>query len=154
MTGWCSIPASSPAYPSSNGQAERMVQTAKNLLCKCSQDNTIINTPLRDTPVYNNLPSPAEVLQGRILRGNLPIVTIAKRFPKGYTRKLVRDNFETRATTTNAYRDRKAGNAKPVLNPGDRVRARIQGSWTPAMLIDRCDNARSYIIRMNNGIET
>ncbi len=31
---------SSPAYPWSNGQAERMVQTAKNLLRKCSQDNT------------------------------------------------------------------------------------------------------------------
>ena len=31
---------SSHAYPRSNGQAERMVQTAKNLLRKCSQDNT------------------------------------------------------------------------------------------------------------------
>ena len=65
----------------------------------------------------------------------------------------MRDNFETRATTTKAYHDRKAGNAKPVLKPGDRVRARIQGSWTPAMVIDRSDNPRSYIIRMNNGTE-
>ena len=53
----------------------------------------------------------------------------------------MRDNFETRATTTKAYHDRKAGNAKPVLKPGDRVRARIQGSWTPAMVIDRSDSA-------------
>ena len=137
---------SSPAYPRSNGQAERMVQTAKNVLRKCSQDNTDYQQgllALRDTPISNNLPSPAELLQGRRLRGNLPIVTIAKRFPKGYNRKLVRDNFETRATTTKADHDRKAGNAKPVLNPGDRVRARIQGSWTPAMVIDRSDNPRS-----------
>ena len=147
---------SSPAYPRSNGQAERMVQTAKNLLRKCSQDNTDYQQgllALRDTPIANNLPSPAELLQGRRLRGNLPIVTVAKRFPKGYNRKLVRDNFETRATTTKAYHDRKAGNAKPVLKPGDRVRARIQGSWTPAMIIDLSDKPRSYIIRMNNGTE-
>ena len=71
---------SRPAYPRSNGQAERMVQTAKNLLRKCSQDNTDYQQgllALRDTPISNNLPSPAELLQGRRLRGNLPIVTIA-----------------------------------------------------------------------------
>ena len=146
---------SSPEYPRSNGQAERMVQTANNLLCKCSQYNTDYQQgllALRDTPISNNLPSSAKLLQGRRLRSNLglPIVTIAKRFPKGYNMILVRDNVETRATTTKAYHDRKAGNAQPVLKPGDRVRAGIQGSWTPAMDIDRSDNPRSYIIRMNN----
>ena len=52
---------SNPAYPRSNGQAERMVQTAKNLLRKCSQDNTDYQQgmlALRDTPIKNNLPSP------------------------------------------------------------------------------------------------
>ena len=67
--------------------------------------------------------------------------------------KLVRDNFETRATTTKACHDGKAGNTKPVLKPGDRIRARIQGSWTPAMIINLSDKPRSYIIRMNNGTE-
>ena len=52
-----------------------------------------------------------------------------------------------------ACHDGKAGNAKAVLKPGDRVRARIQGSWTPAMIIDLSDKPRSYIIRMNNGTE-
>ena len=85
---------SSPAYSRSNGQPERMVQTAKNLLRKCSQDNTDYQQgllALRDTPIANNLPSPAELLQGRRLRGNLPIVTVAKRFPKGYSSVNVND---------------------------------------------------------------
>ncbi|KAI0213778.1 hypothetical protein LSAT2_001146 [Lamellibrachia satsuma] len=51
------------------------------------------------------------------------------------------------------YHDRKAGNAKPVLKPGDHVRARIQGSWTPATTVDLDDKPRSYVIRTNNGTE-
>ena len=63
------------------------------------------------------------LLQGRRLRGNRN-----KRFPKGYNRKLIKENVESRATNAKVYHVRKADNTKPVLKPGDHVRVRIQGS--------------------------
>ena len=101
----------------------------------------------------SSLPSPSILLQGRRLRGNFPIVAVAKRFPKGDNRKLVKENSDNRANNAKMYHDRKAGNAKPVLKPGDDVRARIQVSWTPATIVGLGDKYRSYVIRTKNGTE-
>ena len=64
---------SSPHYPRSNGHAERSVQTIKNILRKA-------NDPLLAMLIYRSTPlpwcklSPAELLMGRKLRTNLPIL--------------------------------------------------------------------------------
>jgi hypothetical protein len=67
---------SSPHHPRSNGLAERFVQTAKNLLKKCKEDNTDIELALlmaRSTPA-ENLPSSAERLFKRKIRAPISFV--------------------------------------------------------------------------------
>ncbi|PIK40122.1 hypothetical protein BSL78_23023 [Apostichopus japonicus] len=66
---------SSPGYPQSNGMAERMVQTAKNVLKKAEQSNQdphLALLELRNTPIDSNLQSPAQILMGRRLKSTLP----------------------------------------------------------------------------------
>ena len=61
---------SSPKYPQSNGEAERMVQTTKNLLTK-SDDPYEGLFAYRTTPLENGF-SQAEICMGRRLRTTLP----------------------------------------------------------------------------------
>ena len=63
---------SSPKYAQSNGEAERAVQTIKNLLKKAS-DPYMALLCYRTTPL-NNGSSPAQLLMGRQLRSNLPMI--------------------------------------------------------------------------------
>ena len=61
---------SSPKYPQSNGEAERMVQKTRNLLTK-SDDLYEALLAYRATPLENEF-SPAELCMGRRLRTTLP----------------------------------------------------------------------------------
>ena len=58
--------SSSPLHPQSNGLSERTVQTVKDLLHKCKESGT---------PLSHDLPSPAELLNGRVYQTNLPAVS-------------------------------------------------------------------------------
>ena len=69
---------SSPMYSQSNGFSERTVQTVKDLLHKCKesgQDPHLAMLCLRSTPLSHDLPSPAELLNGRVYQTNLPAVS-------------------------------------------------------------------------------
>ena len=59
-------------YPQSNGEAERAVQTAKNFIKKADNLDMALLC-YRTTPIHNGR-SPAELLMGRKLRSNLPIL--------------------------------------------------------------------------------
>ena len=64
---------SSPLHPQSNGLSERTVQTVKDLLHKCKesgQDPHLAMLCLRGTPLGHDLPSPAELLNGRVYQTN------------------------------------------------------------------------------------
>nr|XP_037272732.1 uncharacterized protein K02A2.6-like [Rhipicephalus microplus] len=64
---------SSPRYPQSNGEAERMVRTIKELLLKAT-DPFLALLAYRNTPgVYGY--SPAQLLMGRSLRNRVPATT-------------------------------------------------------------------------------
>ena len=63
---------SSPHYPQSNGQVERMVQTIKGLLMK-SDDPCPALLAYRLTPFPWCELSPAELLMGRRLRSGVPL---------------------------------------------------------------------------------
>ena len=73
---------SSPTFPQSNGLAESCVKIVKNLLKKSKNDGSDFNLNLL---VYRSSPldfgkSPAELMFGRKIRSNLPMVQkISKR---------------------------------------------------------------------------
>ena len=66
---------SSPTYARANGQAERMVQVAKNLVKTSSAEGTSYYLGLqeiRNPPITNSMLTPAQLLQGRTLRSKIP----------------------------------------------------------------------------------
>lgn len=68
----------SPYYPQANGFIERTVQTVKNLLQKCREsgaDPHLAMLCLRSTPLDHNIASPAELLNSRVYRANLPCIS-------------------------------------------------------------------------------
>ena len=62
---------SSPKFAQANGEAERAVQTAKNMIRKCD-DLDLALLCYRTTPIHNGW-SPSELLMGRLLRSNIPV---------------------------------------------------------------------------------
>ncbi|KAJ8886646.1 hypothetical protein PR048_012858 [Dryococelus australis] len=66
--------SSSPGYPQSNGLAEHHVQSIKQMLKKAVEDRKDIMLAFleyRNTPIYNTLQSPEQLLFSRRLRGLL-----------------------------------------------------------------------------------
>ena len=68
--------SSSPRYAQSNGFAERMVQTVKNILRKATMDDIdpdLALLCLRTTRISNKIRSPLELLMSRKGKANLPV---------------------------------------------------------------------------------
>lgn len=115
---------SSPYFPQSNGEAERAVQTVKEML-KRSDDPYLSLLNYRSTPIQGGIYSPAELLMSRTLRTTLP-TTRKQRTPK------VPDAEEVRARDKQA-KDRQKKNfdqyhgvrVLPDLKTGSKV-------WIPA----------------------
>ncbi|XP_067944934.1 uncharacterized protein [Watersipora subatra] len=138
---------SSPGYARSNGQVERAIQTVKQLTTKTIKDGHCFwNTlqMLQNTPLASNLPSPAQLLQGRTLFEGIP--TQAKcLFPRAYNREEVRANFEARQRSMKANHDSKKTPKRIVLSEGRPVCFRSQkGNWEPAIIKEHHTQARSH----------
>jgi hypothetical protein len=124
---------SSPAYPRSNGQAERMVQTAKNLIRKCTAENKSYYSglrALRNTPA-DNLPSPAKLLQGRVLNEGLPTKE-QELFPRSYDYMQVKAIMQGKIQSMKQNHDKHVKSEHKPLNIGDKVRVRVDKSWEHA----------------------
>jgi len=79
------IITSSPTYPKSNGQAERRVQTVKQLMRKAvesKQDVAIALLQYRNTPVAGCEYTPAQFMFNRSLHTKLPTLSATDRDPK------------------------------------------------------------------------
>ena len=132
---------SSSLYPQSNGEAERAVQTAKNIL-KNNTDPHLGFLAYRTTPLHNGQ-SPSELLMRRTLRSTLPITQEAlKKYPTG--------NPDELRTREEQYRDKSAQNynrrhwtiALPPLTSGDTVWIRDQNKF--GAIQKRLSSPRSY----------
>ena len=127
---------SSPHYPQSNGEVERTVKTAKDLIIK-SEDPYLAFLSYRSTPLENSY-TPAELLMGRKLCSTLPVA------PEKVTPKL--PNLEHLQKPERAYKLQQAENCNkrhrtsvlPELNPDDKVW--IPDKNSPATPIIRCQN--------------
>lgn len=65
---------SSPLHSSGNGQVERSIGTIKAMMKKCSRSGSdwlVGLMHIKNTPIADGLPSPSELLQGRIIRDSL-----------------------------------------------------------------------------------
>ena len=117
---------SSPHFPSSNGLVEKAVQTVKNIISKSIESGTDPYLGLlayRSTPLDNHK-SPAELLMGRTLKTDLPVVE---------NQLNVKDSKAVVAWKTKkkeiqkAYHDREA-KPLPPLKQGEMVRIYDQRS--------------------------
>ncbi|XP_030831434.1 uncharacterized protein LOC115920236 [Strongylocentrotus purpuratus] len=140
---------SSPHYPRSNGLAERMVRTVKNLLKKCSQtgqDSQLAMSHLRATPVDSHMRSPAEMLFGRPIRTTLPSHNLSRE-------STTTDHLLNRQSKMKETHDRHAGPDLPPLHVGQPVRVLHpkDHTWIPAKVSKVCDEPRSYEVSTPNG---
>ena len=139
------LATSSPTYPQSNGQAERAVQTVKNLLHKAimsGQDPYVALMQYRTTP-FSGIPySPAQMLMGRQLRGKLPISSKLLQPAIVKARPLL-------VQCQNAQKQQydKSAKALPPLQPGDSIHVQPGGKWEPGVVIKADKAPRSYIVR-------
>ena len=133
---------SSPKYPQSNGEAERMVQTTKNLLTK-SDDPYEALLAYRATPLENGF-SPAELYMGRRLRTTLP-TTPSKLTPQWpELTKLREKEAKIKTEQTKDYNRRHAVKELSHLSPGDRVY--IPDRKENAVVVAKTPEPRSYYL--------
>ena len=137
---------SSPKYPQSNGEAERTVQTMKNLLTKAEDPHEAL-LAYRATPLENGF-SPAELCMGRRLRTTLPTI-LSKLIPQWPELAKLRETEEKIKTKQVVYYNQRHG-AKELssLLPGDRVY--VPDRRENAVVVSKTPEPRSYLIETDS----
>ena len=144
---------SSPAYPQSNGLAEKTVQTIKNIMTRSKADG---RKPLfaileyRNTPV-DNLASPAQLLMGRRLQSILPSAPRHLE-PATVDPATVIARRKQLQAKQKQYYDRSA-RPQEALTSGDKVYFQPSKGekWIPACVTAKAGTPRSYILKTDNG---
>lgn len=144
---------SSPGYPQSNGMAERMVQTAKNVLKKAEQSNQdphLALLELRNTPIDSDLQSPAQILMGRRLKSTLPASKELLK-PQNHS-DFVRHTLVQKQHLQKEYFNRQAKPLTPI-SEGDVVRVinQTNGTWEPAVVKSKLRSPRSFHVQTQQG---
>ena len=126
-----------------------MVQTVKKIMLKVRQSSTDPDLSLlclRTTPIDNNLPSPAKLLYSWQLRSDLPL--LSSHTPQDTA---VHKNLQAHQRTQEKYHDRSTCDLPP-LHTGQHVHlTETNGTWTPATLVEKKPELRSYTVRTPNG---
>lgn len=143
---------SSPHYPQSNGFIERQIQTVKRTLTRSKSAGTDPDMALlilRSTPLDCHLASPAELLNARKFKSNLP-VKINNTSPN---RDDIADRLSERQDLQKSYHDQTACKELPPLVPGQSVRIRdeVSKQWEPAIVSSKLDTPRSYQVQTSTG---
>ena len=146
--------SSSPTHAQSNDMAERAVQTARNIITKCTEDGSNIHLAslnLRNTPRVGITGSPAQRLFGRRTRTRLPTTTALLK-PKTELPEKVQEHLTKYQARANKYYD-VGSKALPPLMPGDMARVCHGKMWQPAKLIAIPQRAqpREYNVLMPSG---
>ena len=138
---------SSPEYPRGHGLIERHVQTVKKCMYKCyhrGQDVELALLSLRSTPLDNNLPSPAELLNNRKYRTTLPSINNIS----SAVNEEVRRQLKARQQTSKHYFDEHV-TEKAELKERQAVRIRNNETkrWEPAHVLKEAGTPRSYLVQ-------
>lgn len=141
---------SSPRYPQSNGLAEKAVHIAKQMLRKCQNEEDLFYFLLeyRTTPLCGLNKSPAEILNSRLLRTNLPV-------SKELLKPKVVDVYEKKIAKQQIVKNNYDKNAKSGLafNKGDNVVMKVKkdNCWERGKVVDVYKTPRSYIVENQKG---
>ena len=146
---------SSLLYLQSNGFVERMVQTVKNLLCKseaAAEDPYIALLTYRTTPIDNNLPSPARLLNQQEYRILLPCSGWLQR---GLTTPAHQEQLQLCQDVQKRQHDVKYPWVLSKLLPEQKVVVfqPRRKTWTPGKVIEESNKPRSYVINTPDGGE-
>ena len=137
---------SSPMYPQSNGEAERAVQTAKNIMKK-NVDQHLGFLAYHTAPLQNGQ-APCQLLMGRNLRSTLP--TTPAHLHQGHDKEIVRANESLyRQKMADNYNRRHRTVTLPVLEQGDRVWVRDQDRY--GAVVERTASPRAYRVETETG---
>ncbi|XP_072380845.1 uncharacterized protein [Diabrotica undecimpunctata] len=137
---------SSPRYPRSNGQAERAVQIAKNMLRKCD-DLDMALLEYRNTPINGTDKTPAQLVTNRVLRSKLP----SNKKHKDVNLKEEWEKLEAKRNEYKNYYDRNTKVRREIV-PGENVGVREGREWRPGKILEKIDEApRSYLVQKENG---
>ena len=100
----------------------------------------------RATPIDSKLPSPAELMFGRPVTTLLP----SRADPGKEEHRL---HLEQRTTDMREHHNRSCRRELPPLRPGQHVTVmnKDRGTWHPAIVVQKCDEPRSYVVQTPNG---
>lgn len=131
---------SSPVYPQGNGEVERAVQTAKNILKK--NENPYLGLlAYRSAPLRNGL-TPAELLMSRKLKTRLPATPEVFKPTEVDRKEVARKEQAYTENYTRNYNEHHRVVTLPSLSVGDRVYIRDQQKY--GEIQERHNNPRSY----------
>ena len=142
---------SSRRYPQSNGEAERFVQTVKDMFKKAEHGNSDVYVSLmeyRASPIDGVRRSPAQLLMNRQLRTKLPV---SSELLKPEVVKSKQKELVERQKSQKFYYDKKS-KPLPEVSPGEIVRFKKDiglSNWEPAV-VETDHGERSFILRSEN----
>lgn len=142
---------STPRYPRSNGLAEKGVHICKQILRKCCENNEDFRDGIMD---YNNTPlsgldvTPSQILNSRRVRTTLPCTSEYLK-PKIQC-NIYKDLLAKQSIYKNVH-DKYARKSLCNFNVGDQVVYRHNNVWRKAVIINKCKQPRSFMIKNCNG---
>ena len=146
------VVTSSPHYPHGHGFVERQVQTVKKTILKCRETREDIDLALlalRTTPLSSNIPSPAELLNGRTLKSTLPRKIHPPRNQEDF-----RNWLKTRQDNQSQYYNRHTKEL-PELHKDQAIYVQdpVRKTWNSTKVISQGDKPRSYIVETETGAQ-
>ena len=141
---------SSPHFPQSNGQAERTVQTVKNLV-KQSKDPLMALLTYRTTPFPWCKLSPAELLMGRRLQSNIPLVKDQLVPEWKVLDEFRRCNQDFKDKQEQNYDRRYRTQPHPTIPDDSDVWITTDSRPVPGRVLSSANTPRSYLIETPTG---
>ncbi len=136
---------SSPHYPQSNGQVERMVQSIKSILKK-SVDPHLAILSYRATPMQWCGLSPSELSMGRKIRTTIPQITehLIPKWP--YLPGFQKANISFKGRQKENYDSRHRVKEQVEISEGSDVWITTNGQRLEGQVSQSVDTPRSYVI--------
>ena len=142
----------SPHYSQGNGLAERMVQTVKKLLSR-SDDPYLSMLVYRTTPLPWCGSSPAELLMGRRMRTNIPMLKerLIPELPDYNKFKECDKQFKQLQKSNYDHHHAVHSHSLPPLPEDSKVWVTTENRQISGQLVSRADTPRSYVVQTDTG---